>query len=84
MPRADVDAIDAVCREKRPLRLGLRGVLPRGSDKAWDSSVVSYLFRDAGNELARLNEPKGRGVVTALEIDRLVLGAVDMNHLTWV
>jgi hypothetical protein len=38
---------------------------PIFSDKVWDSSIVSGLFRDAGgNELA--DDRKVRGAVTAL------------------
>jgi hypothetical protein len=49
------------------------------------SRLKAGLLRNpSGNKLACVNERKRLGMVAALEIDRLVLGAVDMNHLARV
>jgi len=42
------------------------------------------LRNPSGNKLAGVGERKRLGMVAALEIDRLVLGAIDMNHLARV
>jgi hypothetical protein len=42
------------------------------------------LRNPSGNQLAGVDERKRLGMVAALEIDRLVLGAIDMNHLARV
>jgi hypothetical protein len=49
------------------------------SGKVWNSSIDAK-----GNELAGADDRKGRGLITALEIERFVLDAVDVNYLTWV
>jgi hypothetical protein len=81
--RADVEAIDAAYRKKRPLRLDLRGALP---SRCWHGvGLYSGLFRGPSiDELAGSDQRECVGIVAALKIDRLVVGAVDMNHLAWI
>ena len=44
----------------------------------------ALLFRDASdNELGGVDDGKALGIITALEIKRLVLSGVDMRHLPW-
>ena len=44
----------------------------------------ALLFRDASdNERGGVDNGKALGIVTALEIKRLVFGGVDMRHLPW-
>jgi hypothetical protein len=45
---------------------------------------ADLLRNPSGNKTAAVDERKRVGMVTALEIDRLVLGAVDMNYLARV
>jgi hypothetical protein len=46
------------------------------------SRLNASLFRStSANKLARVDESKRLGMVTALEIDRLVIAAVDVNDL---
>jgi hypothetical protein len=44
----------------------------------------ALLFRDASdNERGGVDNGKALGIVTALEIKRLVFGGVDMRHVPW-
>ena len=43
---------------------------------------AGLLGGSSGNQLAGIDERKRLGVLTALQIDRLVLGAVDVHRLT--
>ena len=50
------------------------------------SQQAVFSIASRGNELASINDCQARGIITALkieglEIERLVVGAVDMNHL---
>ena len=64
--------------------MNLRGLFP-WSWHLQTPRLNAGLFRGPGrNKLAGLDERKRLGRVAALKIDRLVIGAVDMNHLAWI
>jgi hypothetical protein len=37
-----------------------------------------------GNKIVVVDDREGLGIVTALEIERLILGSVDVDNLTWL
>ena len=43
---------------------------------------AGLLGSSSGNHLAGIDESKRLGILTALQVDRLVLGTVDVHHLT--
>ena len=42
------------------------------------------MLRVRGNKLAVVDEAKRLRAVAALQVDRLVVGAVEMHHLAWI
>ena len=71
--------------EKNPSGMSPRGVF-RGNDIVQDlSKLDSRLISNASdNELGGIDDGKALGIVTALEIKRLVFGGVDMRDLSLV
>ena len=68
---------------QKPLRCEPEGLLPRQHLRAFQ--LGSRLIRSASdNELGSVDDRKALGIVTALEIKRLVLGGFDMCHLPGV
>ena len=63
-----------------------RGVFPRGNGIVWGlSKSCSQLLRNiSGDELVGVDDRETLGLVTALKMKHLVVGAVDMNHLAWI
>ena len=72
--------------KKSPSGMSPRGVFLRGNDIVRDlSKLDSRLICSASdNELGGVDDGKALGIVTALEIKRLVLGGVDMRDLSRV
>jgi len=66
--------------------MSLRGVFLEVINIVRDlSKLDSQLICSASdNELGGVDDGKALGIVTALEIKRLVLGGVDMRDLSWV
>ena len=72
--------------QKRPSGMSPRGAFLRGKDIVRDlSKLDSRLICSASdNELGGVDDGKALGIVTALEIKRLVFGGVDMRDLSRV
>ena len=72
--------------KKSPSGMSPRGVFLRGNDIVRDlSKLDSRLICSASdNELGGVDDGKALGIVTALEIKRLVLGGVNMRDLSRV
>ena len=65
---------------QKPLRCEPEGLLPQQHLRAFQ--LGSRLICSASdNELGSVDDRKALGIVTALEIKRLVLGGFDMCHL---
>ena len=91
-PEASGQIID----DRSNLRVRIKGALdpkkrpsgrkPEGRRLIMSSQQADFSIASRGNELAGFNDCQACGIVTALkierlEIERLVVGAVDMNHL---
>jgi hypothetical protein len=71
--------------KRSPSGMNPRGVFPEVMASYGTFKSCSGLFRNAsGNEIAGVDDRKALGIVTALEIKRLVLGGVDLHRLLWV
>ena len=68
--------------KRSPSGMNPRGVFLRGNGIIGTFQIGWRLFCSASdNELGGVDDGKALGIVTALEIKRLVLGGVDMRHL---
>ena len=70
--------------KKRPSGLSLRGFLVFVTCAGVPIETRVLLSGPSGNHLAGVHDLQRLGIVSALEIERLVVGAVDMNHLASV
>ena len=84
-PSWRASGIDEPLLKKSPSGMNPRGVFPRGNGIAGPFKSCSQLLRNiSGNELVGVDDRKTLGLVTALKMKHLVVGAVDMNHLAWI
>jgi hypothetical protein len=80
----EIDGHDVIATKVATDRDETPGTFPRGNGSMNPFKSCSGLICSAsGNELG-VDDRKVLCVVTALEVERLVVDAVDMNHLAWI
>src|SRR5262245_20350426 len=71
-----------VGHQRAPLRGAPEGAFPLVPACDVSRLTTGLLGSPRAHEFARINNRQVRGLLAALKIERLIVGTVDMNHLT--
>jgi hypothetical protein len=79
----DIDVTHRINAKLRVDASGLPGLSLCSKDRCIGIRGSFGLPRAEGNKIVVVDDREGLGIVAALEIERLILGSVDVDDLTW-